>query len=92
MKTDNTEECQEEEEVQVLVDPLHRKLLRKKYTFFITNQLGLAIALQRIKVPEWDTNWIVSYWCVLVEHTLASSLSFQPGKRRWYPATMILTA
>ena len=69
-----------------MVDPFHRKLLHKKYTFFVTNQLGLAIALQRIIVPEWDSNWKVSYWCVLVERTLASSFSFQPGKMQWYPA------
>ena len=86
MKTDKTKECQEEEEVQLLVDPFHQELLRRKYTFFVTNQLGLAIALKRIIVPEWDTNWMVANWCVFVECTLAFSFSFQQGNRQWNPA------
>ena len=63
-----------------------RDLLRKKYSFFVANHIGMAINDLGLLMPHRDENWQVGNWLVLTSMSLASSFPFQPGPRRWQTA------
>ena len=86
MKTEKMkkeEYMEEEEEVQVLVDPDTGESLRKKYSFFVNNEVSRAIFHTGILLENHDENWMTGQWFVLSARSLASSLSFQPEQRPW---------
>ena len=60
-----------------------RHLLRKKYSFFVDNNIGKAIYDLGLLMPHRDKNWQVDQFLVLTTLALASSFPFQPGRRRW---------
>ena len=59
------------------------ELLRKKYSFFVDNNIGKAINDLGLLMAHRDETWQVDKWLVLTTLALASSFPFQPGRRRW---------
>ena len=75
------EEMSKEEEEEAA--KYRKELLRKKYSFFVDSNLGMAINDLRLLMKDRDETWQVDQWLVLTSMALASSFPFQPGRRRW---------
>ena len=82
VKTEPKQEEMSEEEKKEAAK-YRKELLRKKYSFFVDSNLGMAINDLGLLMKGRDETWQVDNWFVLTSMALASSFPFQPGPRRW---------
>ena len=82
VKTEPKQEEMSEEEKEEAAK-YRKELLRKKYSFFVDSNLGMAINNLGLLMKDRDETWQVDQWLVLTFMALASSFPFQPGPRRW---------
>ena len=85
VKTEQKAEELSDQEAKEAVQ-YRRELLRKKYSFFVDSNLGMAINDLGLLMPHRDQTWQVGNLLVLTSKSLASSFPFQPGPRRWQTA------